>query len=93
VQRLTISIDDDLGADLDRMQTGGYHNRSEALRDLARVALQPPTVEVAGPRPCVVALTYIFLKRLTHDFQERDDPGQATPHTHIDHDSCTTCEP
>ena len=41
MQRVTITIDDDLDAELDRfMSTRGYDNRSEAIRDLARSGLQ-----------------------------------------------------
>ena len=37
MQRVTITIDDELLAALDRMiATRGYQNRSEAIRDLAR---------------------------------------------------------
>jgi CopG family nickel-responsive transcriptional regulator len=41
MQRITITLDDDLMADLDRvMAARGYQSRSEAIRDLARAGLQ-----------------------------------------------------
>ena len=94
--QLTITIDDELDEELDRyMRARGYDNRSEALRDLARAGLQQDALEVAGSRPCVAALIYVYdhdardlPKRLTHDFHERHDLARATLHMHLDHDSC-----
>ena len=41
MQRVTITIDEDLVAELERyMAARGYANRSEAIRDLARSGLQ-----------------------------------------------------
>ena len=41
MQRVTITLDDDLMADLDRIIAArGYQNRSEAIRDLARSGLE-----------------------------------------------------
>ena len=96
MQRVTITIDDELDAELNRfMSARGYANRSEAIRDLARSGLQQAAVEVAGPRPCVAALIYIYSheardlpKRLTRDFHHRHDLAQATLHMHLDHDNC-----
>jgi CopG family nickel-responsive transcriptional regulator len=96
MQRVTITIDDDLAEDLDRFMAGrGYANRSEAIRDLARSGLQQAATEVAGARPCVAALVYIYdhearelPKRLTRDFHERHDLAHTTLHVHLDHESC-----
>jgi CopG family nickel-responsive transcriptional regulator len=96
MQRVTITIDDELTAELDRyMATRGYANRSEAIRDLARSGLQQAAVEVGGPRPCLAALVYLYdhearelPKRLTRDFHDRHDLAQATLHVHLDHESC-----
>ncbi len=93
---LTITIDDELDAELDRyMRARGYDNRSEALRDLARSGLQQAAIEVGGTRACVAALIYVYdhearelPKRLTHDFHERHDLAQATLHMHLDHENC-----
>jgi len=96
MQRVTITIDDGLAAELDRfMAARGYANRSEAMRDLARSGLQQAATEVAGARQCVAALVYIYdhearelPKRLTRDFHDRHDLAQATLHVHLDHESC-----
>ena len=96
MQRVTITVDDELDAELDRfMAARGYDNRSEAIRDLARSGLQQAAVEVGGPRPCVAALVYVFdhearelPRRLTRDFHEHHDLAQATLHVHLNHESC-----
>jgi CopG family nickel-responsive transcriptional regulator len=96
MQRVTITVDDELAAELDRfMAARGYANRSEAIRDLARSGLQQAAVEVAGAKPCVAALVYVYdhearelPKRLARDFHDRHDLAQATLHVHLDHDSC-----
>jgi CopG family nickel-responsive transcriptional regulator len=96
MQRVTITIDDDLDAELERfMSTRGYDNRSEAIRDLARTGLQQAAMEISGPRPCVAALVYVYdhearelPKRLTRDFHKHRDLAQATLHVHLDEESC-----
>ncbi|HTO63196.1 MAG TPA: nickel-responsive transcriptional regulator NikR [Bradyrhizobium sp.] len=96
MQRVTITIDDDLTAELDRyMAARGYANRSEAIRDLARSGLQQAAIETAGSRKCVATLSYVYdhearelPKRLTRDFHDHHDLAQATLHVHLDHDSC-----
>jgi CopG family transcriptional regulator, nickel-responsive regulator len=96
MQRVTITIDNELATDLDRFMTArGYANRSEAIRDLARSGLQQAAVEVGGARPCVAALVYMYdheardlPKRLTRDFHHRHDLAQTTLHVHLDHDNC-----
>ena len=51
MQRVTITIDDELDAELDRfMKVRGYANRSEAIRDLARSGLQQAATEIGGTR-------------------------------------------
>ena len=96
MQRITITIDDELAAELDRfMAARGYANRSEAIRDLTRSGLQQAATEVAGARPCIAALVYVYdhetrelAQRLTRDYHERHDLAQTTLHMHLDHESC-----
>jgi CopG family nickel-responsive transcriptional regulator len=96
MQRVTITIDDDLDAELERfISARGYDNRSEAIRDLARAGLQQAAMEISGPRPCVAALVYVYdhearelPKRLTRDFHKHHDLAQATLHVHLDEESC-----
>ena len=41
MQRVTITIDDELMTELDRIiEVRGYQNRSEAIRDLARAGIR-----------------------------------------------------
>ena len=96
MQRLTITIDDDLVAEIDaHIEARGYANRSEAIRDLVRSGLQQSEQEVAEGRTCVATLSYVYdhaarelPKRLVKDFHEHHDLAQATLHVHLDHDSC-----
>ena len=96
MQRVTITLDDDLMASLDRIIAArGYQNRSEAIRDLARSGLEQAAVEVADTRNCVAALVYVYdhharelPKRLTQGFHEHHDLSQATLHVHLDEASC-----
>jgi CopG family nickel-responsive transcriptional regulator len=87
MQRITITVDDELLAAIDRLiATRGYQNRSEAIRDLARASAQ---------HEGVAALVYVYdhhsrqlAKRLTGSFHDRHDLSLATMHVHLDHDSC-----
>ncbi|HUI18461.1 MAG TPA: nickel-responsive transcriptional regulator NikR [Alphaproteobacteria bacterium] len=96
MQRVTITIDEALMAELDRLiAVRGYQNRSEAIRDLARAGLQQASAETAPERDCVAALVYVYdhatrelPKRLTHGFHEHHDMSVSTLHVHLDHDSC-----
>ena len=96
MQRLTITIDDDLVAEVDGfMETRGYANRSEAVRDLIRGGLEQTNLEEARGRDCIATLSYIYdhaarelPKRLTQEFHDHHHLAQATLHVHISHDSC-----
>jgi CopG family nickel-responsive transcriptional regulator len=96
VQRVTITIDDALMAELDQLiAVRGYQNRSEAIRDLARDGLRLASAETAPERDCVAALVYVYdhatrelAKRLAHTFHDHHDMSVSTLHVHLDHDSC-----
>ncbi|MBV9560015.1 MAG: nickel-responsive transcriptional regulator NikR [Bradyrhizobium sp.] len=96
MQRLTITIDDDLLAEVDGfMAQRGYANRSETFRDLLRSGLEKADLGTGGHRHCIATLSYVYdhaarelPKRLTREFHEHNDLAQATLHVHIDHDSC-----
>jgi len=93
---VTITLDDVLTADLDRIISArGYQNRSEAIRDRARSGLEQAAVEVAGSRHCAAALVYVYdhharelPKRLPQDFHDHHDLSQATLHVHLDQQNC-----
>lgn len=95
MQRVTLSLDDDLLAEVDALiQTRGYQNRSEAVRDLVRAGLQDAaTTRASGP--CIAALFYIYnhearelSRRLTRTFHDHHDLSLTSLHVHLDHGSC-----
>jgi CopG family nickel-responsive transcriptional regulator len=96
MRRVTITIDEGLMADLDRLiAVRGYQNRSEAIRDLARAGLQQASGENLPDRHCVAALVYVYdhtmrdlPKRLAHSFHDHHDMAVSTLHVHLDHESC-----
>lgn len=96
MQRLTITIDDELVAEVDRYMDGrGYTNRSEAFRDLLRSGLERSVVANLGNSPCIATVSYVYdhaarelPKRLTQEFHDHHDLSQATLHVHVDHESC-----
>lgn len=97
MQRVTITIDDELVGEIDRIiAERGYQNRSEAIRDLARAGLRVSEApEAALDRDCVASLVYVYdhgarelTKRLTRSFHDHHHLSLSALHVHIDHDSC-----
>lgn len=96
MQRVTITVDDELMADLDRLiAVRGYQNRSEAIRDLARAGLQQAMSETAPAQQCVAALVYVYdharrelPKRLNDAFHEHHEMAVSTLHVHLDAATC-----
>jgi CopG family transcriptional regulator, nickel-responsive regulator len=96
MQRVTITIDDELMAELDRIIAArGYQNRSEAIRDLARAGIREAAEGLDQRRDCVAALVYVYdhaarqlSKRLADAFHDHHELSLASMHAHLDHDSC-----
>jgi CopG family nickel-responsive transcriptional regulator len=96
MHRITITIDDELLATLDRVIAArGYQNRSEAVRDLARAGMAQFATPQESARESVAALVYVYdhegrelSKRLTRSFHDHHDLSLATLHVHLDHESC-----
>ncbi|MDI1264112.1 MAG: nickel-responsive transcriptional regulator NikR [bacterium] len=96
MQRITITIEDDLLAEIDAAaEARGYQNRSEIIRDLARAGLQQGAEEAAPSGQCVAALVYVYdhaardlSRRLVQNFHGHHDLSLATLHVHLDDDSC-----
>jgi CopG family nickel-responsive transcriptional regulator len=96
VQRITITIDEELLEALDRyMEAGGHENRSEAIRDLVRSGLFKEPASEDNSRNCVAALVYVYdhetrqlSKKLVHDHHTHSDMSIATLHVHLDAQSC-----
>jgi len=96
MQRVTVTLDDDLMAELDRViAMRGYQNRSEAIRDLTRSGIREAVVSAAESPNCIAALVYVYdhsarelSKRLVRSFHDHHDLSLATMHIHLDHDDC-----
>ncbi len=96
MQRITITVDDELMIELDRLiSLRGYQNRSEAVRDLARAGLRMAAAEAAPEGDCVAALVYLYdhakrelSKRLANSFHDHHDLSVSTLHVHLDQASC-----
>ena len=96
MQRVTITVDDELMLELDRIiAASGYQNRSEAIRDLARAGIRQAAEVLDKERDCVAALVYVYdhnarqlSKRLADTFHDHHELSLASMHAHLDHDSC-----
>lgn len=96
MERLTISVSDEFAAELaDFVANHRYDNRSEAVRDLARLGLKQARLDHGLNGQCVATLSYVFnhhtrdlSKRLTDGQHDHHDLQVATMHVHLDHDAC-----
>ena len=96
MQRITITMDDELLAALDHViAVSGYQNRSEAIRDLTRAGIAQLQEQSNTLQSSVAALVYVYdhqerelAKRLARSSHEHHDLSVATMHVHLDHDSC-----
>jgi CopG family transcriptional regulator, nickel-responsive regulator len=96
VERITISVSDEFAAELAAfMKDSRYQNRSEAVRDLARIGLNQARGDRNFAGECLATLSYVFShetrelsKRLTDAHHSHHDFQVATMHVHLDHDSC-----
>ena len=97
MQRVTIVLDDELAAEIDRLaKKRGYQNRSEAVRDLARGGLRLIAEENdVGSGDCVAALVYVYehearslSHRLTKIFHDHHQLTVSAMHVHLDHGDC-----
>lgn len=95
MHRVTITVDDDLMQELDALIAArGYQNRSEAIRDMARIGIQQTAAQTSDT-PCVGAMVYVYdhskrdlAGKLTRSFHHHHDLSRATMHVHLDHDQC-----
>ena len=96
MQRITITIDNDLIKDVDHLiRRRGYQNRSEAIRDLVRAGIAHTVPRAVGSATCVASLAYVYEqgtrdlpKRLMSAFQDHHHLLVATMRASLDHDSC-----
>ena len=96
MQRVTITIDDALMAELDQfMDARGYRNRSEAMRDLARLGFEQAAEGADANDDCVAAVVYVYdhvarelARRLVRLYHEHHDVTVASLHVHLDEETC-----
>jgi CopG family nickel-responsive transcriptional regulator len=96
MQRITITVDDDLLDQFDRfLADKGYGNRSEGFRDLIRDRLARRTLDAADGGTCVACVSYVYnhherqlSRRLVEAQHAHHDIGVTTLHVHLDHDNC-----
>ena len=97
LERIGISLEDDLLAQFDRLIAGkGYVNRSEAVRDLIREALVHREWSEAAEREervAVVALVYghdssSLAQKLAHIQHENHKAVVSALHVHMDEHNC-----
>ena len=96
MQRVTITLDDDLMGELDKLiEERGYQNRSEAIRDLTRAGLGQAQRASASQAPCFGVLSYVYdhasrdlARRLTSTFHHHHDLTVASMHVHLDQNNC-----
>jgi len=96
MQRFTISLDDRLAEEFDRLiAERGYGNRSEAVRDLLRGHLDRQLETAAPKTSCVACLSYVYnhherelAERLLALQHEHHDLTVSTMHAHLDHEHC-----
>ena len=96
MQRLTVTLDDDLVNELDAViAQRGYQNRSEAIRDFVRAGMQQSAQENGQTGECVAALVYVYdhvardlSRRLVENYHSHHGLSLATLHVHLDDDNC-----
>lgn len=96
MQRVTVTLDDDLMEELDRViALRGYQNRSEAIRDLARSGLKQAAQDAGSTQNCIGVLSYVYdhaardlARRLTSTFHDHHDLTISSLHVHLDPENC-----
>ena len=96
MERVTISMSDEFAAELAAfVETHRYENRSEALRDLARLGFERARIDNNLNGTCFATLSYLYnhqtrdlAKRLTDTHHAHHELHVATMHVHLDHASC-----
>lgn len=96
MERFTISLDESLAREFDELIAArGYSNRSEAVRDLIRGAIESDNQNDPPSGHCVATLSYVFnhherelAERLTGMQHDHHDLTVAAMHSHLDHENC-----
>jgi CopG family nickel-responsive transcriptional regulator len=96
VERITITVEDDLLEEFDKyLAKRNYANRSEGIRDALRHMLSHQVEDETADQQCVGCVSYVYNHRerlLTSKLVEKhhDHPEipAATLHLHIDAENC-----
>jgi len=96
MERITITIDDDLLRDFDQLiEVKGYTNRSEGIRDAIRHLLGEQQLDENENADCVGCVTYMYnhkeralSTRLMETQHHHHDIPTATLHLHVDQQNC-----
>lgn len=96
MERFTISLDESLARQFDELIANrGYSNRSEAVRDLIRAAIEGDRQREEPSGYCVANLSYVYnhherelAERLTGLQHDHHDLTVAALHSHLDHENC-----
>ncbi len=96
MERFTISLADALAVQFDKLiASRGYGNRSEAVRDLIRGAIEAERQRNDLTGPCIANLSYVYnhherdlSERLTSLQHAHHDLTVASLHSHLDHQHC-----
>jgi len=96
MERFTISLDESLAQQFDQLiAERGYSNRSEAVRDLIRAAIEGDRQRDEPAGHCVANLSYVYnhherelAERITALQHDHHDLTVAAMHSHLDHENC-----
>jgi CopG family nickel-responsive transcriptional regulator len=96
MQRITITLDDELLTALDRIIAEcSYQNRSEAIRDLTSAGISQLSGDADDSSGRCGALASVYdhrerelARRRTGSFHERHYLSVASMHVHLEHESC-----
>ena len=96
MDRFTISLEEALAKQFDELiAERGYSNRSEAVRDLIRSAIESDCQRDPPAGHCVANLSYVYnhhqrglAERLTGMQHDHHDLTVAAMHSHLDHENC-----
>jgi CopG family nickel-responsive transcriptional regulator len=96
MERVTISLDDDLLAQFDGyLKRKGYANRSEGIRDLLREKLEQNRLDEGKASHAIACLSYVYnhdqrelSRRLAKSQHAHHDLVLSTLHVHLDHENC-----
>ena len=96
MERITMSLDEDLARDFDELiRARGYDSRSEAMRDLLRREIEAHRQTRDTKGQCVAILSYVYnhhernlAERLMESQHRHHDLVVSTMHVHLDHEHC-----